>query len=262
MTHHGYQTLLATVALSAGLLAYGATTVSADDARTVTTQGTVKIMQTDTKPDILNPLAPQTKTPGTFAGVDNTTHAGGEGLTLDYVSRFNFGPLKLDAVNDAVAYAEADQWVTKDGKKTAAPNHIQVTDKRLGRDRWKVSLKATDLKSEEKDQAGKVTKTVVLPNAAISLLESSVIDGLAKDASARFGLNKAIKVYTGDAQAVDILSVSDGQTAKGTFMDLFNQKQADKGVALTVPAKSYATEGLKSGDFSTTLTWTLTSAPL
>ncbi|KMO60666.1 cell surface protein, partial [Lacticaseibacillus rhamnosus] len=77
-----------------------------------------------------------------------------------------------------------------------------------------------------------------------------------------FGLNKAIKVYTGDAQAVDVLSVSDGQTAKGTFMDLFNQKQADKGVALTVPAKSYATEGLKSGDFSTTLTWTLTSAPL
>ena len=37
MTHHGYQALLATVALSAGLLAYGATTVSADDARTVTT---------------------------------------------------------------------------------------------------------------------------------------------------------------------------------------------------------------------------------
>ena len=103
MTRYGYQALLATAALSAGLLAYGATTVSADDARTVTTQGTVKIMQTDTKPDILNPLAPQTKTPGTFAGVDNTTHAGGEGLTLDYVSRFNFGPLKLDAVNDAVA---------------------------------------------------------------------------------------------------------------------------------------------------------------
>ncbi|KMO46736.1 cell surface protein, partial [Lacticaseibacillus rhamnosus] len=152
--------------------------------------------------------------------------------------------------------------VTKDGKKTAAPNHIQVTDKRLGSDRWKVSLKATDLKSEEKDNAGKVIKTVVLPNAAIALLESSVIDGQAKDASARFGLNKAIKVYTGDAQAVDVLSVTDGQTAKGTFMDLFNQKQADKGVALTVPAKSYATEGLKSGDFSTTLTWTLTSAPL
>ncbi|VTU60093.1 putative cell surface protein [Lactobacillus rhamnosus GG] [Lacticaseibacillus rhamnosus] len=29
--------------------------------------------------------------------------------TLDYVSRFNFGPLKLDAVKDAVAYAEADR---------------------------------------------------------------------------------------------------------------------------------------------------------
>ena len=57
MTHHGYLALLATAALSAGLLAYGATTVSADDARTVTTQGTVKIMQTDTKPDIFKPVS-------------------------------------------------------------------------------------------------------------------------------------------------------------------------------------------------------------
>ncbi|TLQ51542.1 WxL domain-containing protein [Lacticaseibacillus casei] len=258
MKTHTKLKFMALAALTVGM-ATNSAVVHADDARTVTTDGSVKIMQSDAPTRVLNPLNPKDKTPGTVANGDNTKNAGGEGLTLDYVSQLDFGQLKLDPTVATTVYAKPDQWTGQDGKTIPVANRFQVTDKRLGADAWKVSLSASDLKSDEKDSQG---KTVKLENAFITLLESSVVDGQARDASNHFGLSKAIKVYMGDGQATDVLAVNDKDVAKGTFINLFNPAKAGEGVSLTVPAESYTTKGLKSAEFTTKLTWTLTSAPI
>lgn len=252
---------MALAALTVGM-ATSSSVVKADDARNVTTAGSVKILQSDTPTRVLNPLDPKDKTISVLSNGDNTKNAGGDALTLDYVSRFDFGQLKLDPTAAITVYAKPDQWTGQDGKTSPVPNRFQVTDKRLGADAWKVSLSASDLVSEEKDSQGNVVNTVKLKNTFITLLGSSVVDGQARDASAHFGLSKAINVYMGDGQATDVLAVNDKDTAKGTFINLFNPAKANAGVSLTIPAESYMTKGLKSAEFTTKLTWTLTSAPI
>ncbi|RXT59345.1 WxL domain-containing protein [Lacticaseibacillus chiayiensis] len=263
MRRNNHLKLLTLAALTLGMATKTSSTiVSADDARSVTTDGSVKILQSDAPTSVLNPLNPKEKSSNVVGGQDNTKNAGGDALTLDYVSKFDFGQLKLDPDAAITVYAKADLWTDQNGQKVAVPNRLQVTDKRLGADAWKVSLSASDLQSEEKDSQGKVVNTVKIKDAFITLLESRVIDSRAQDVSARFGLKKAVNIYMGDGQATDILAVNDKEVAKGTFINLFNSAKAGEGVSLTVPAESYKTKGLKSGAFTSKLTWTLTSAPI
>lgn len=155
-------------------------------------------------------------------------------LTIDYVPNFRFGSVEI---NDQAAVL-MDQ----------NPNpFVQVTDKSGSGAGWSLKLAATRFNKVGGDETEYLRGTTLEISSIQALAVASNNPSAAPETS-------VVTFGTSDAAGKDIM-VAKKDAGMGSWKGKFQDAQGDNSVKLTIPT------GNKAGNYSSTLTWSLSVAP-
>ena len=185
------------------------------------------------KPDPTNPVDP-TDPPGPGTG---------GALSIDYGSKFKFGPQKISTA-DKTYYAAPDEM--KDG--STKPTYVQITDRRGTLDGWKLSI--------SQPKQFETTAGDELEGAQLKLTKGAVassVDGKYTPTN----VSSEIVLTPGQSNALAV-NAKKG-TGVGTWVYRFGSDTADNAdaVQLFVPGESVKL----AQQYSTQLVWTLENTP-
>ncbi|MGG5337862.1 hypothetical protein IGJ48_000530 [Enterococcus pernyi] len=171
-------------------------------------------------------------------------------LSIDFISRFNFGKQNI-SVKDKTYYAQPQRLLNEDGTVNEIqerPNFIQISDRRPDNERsgWQLSVTQNGQFSNQNGHE--------LIGSEIQLLNQELV-------TAQGGTAPALKEETGQKiipNTKRILLQADEKSGTGTWIYRFgNAETADKSVGLYVPKGTNP----EAKEYSTTLTWELSSVP-
>ena len=171
-------------------------------------------------------------------------------LSIDFISRFNFGKQNI-SVKDKTYYAQPQRLLNEDGTVNEIqerPNFIQISDRRSDNERsgWQLSVTQNGQFSNQNGHE--------LIGSEIQLLNQELV-------TAQGGTAPALKEETGQKiipNTKRILLQADEKSGTGTWIYRFgNAETADKSVGLYVPKGTNP----EAKEYSTTLTWELSSVP-
>lgn len=235
------------------LLSIGASTLTAQAVelpQSVNSKGTVSFKASEKpnppvdpeNPDPENPVDPEQPPTGT-AGP----------LSIDYVSNFKFGEQEITTKDETYAAAtEKIQPVNSEGKPTGAakqgPMYVQITDKRGTLAGWKLSLKQNaQFMTADKDE---------LAGASLKFTKAEVASNI-DDAKYKPTAQAEVALVPG-TEVPNVVDAAKGQGA-GTWVYRFGSDEASAkdAVKLEIPGKTVKL----AKEYSTELTWTLSSTP-
>ncbi|MEN2667149.1 WxL domain-containing protein [Listeria aquatica] len=124
---------------------------------------------------------------------------------------------------------------------TAKNPNVQVTDRRGEGQGWTLQVALSEFKDQT--DASKVLKgaELTIPKGGLKTTAGNVSDAP----------NNFASTLAADGSGSAIIMQANEKTGMGTWEDLFNNQE----IKLTVPAGNY------SGDYSSTLNWSLVDAP-
>ncbi|AUB51694.1 WxL domain-containing protein [Enterococcus mundtii] len=171
-------------------------------------------------------------------------------LSIDFISSFNFGSQAI-SVHEQTYYAQPQRLLNEDGtvkENEERPNYVQISDRRPdnGRSGWQLSVTQNGQFSNQNGHE--------LIGSEIQLLNQELV-------TAQGGTAPALKEETGQKiipNTKRILLQADEKSGTGTWIYRFgNAETADKSVGLYVPKGTNP----EAKEYSTTLTWELSSVP-
>ncbi|WP_122866107.1 WxL domain-containing protein [Listeria valentina] len=164
--------------------------------------------------------------------IDPSEPGGGTGntgsLTIDNVTPFEFGTHQISSTSETYT-------------TTSKNPNVQVTDRRGEGQGWTLQVALSEFKDQT--DASKVLKgaTLTIPKGELKTTAGNVSDTP----------NNFASTLAADGSGSAIIMQAEEKTGMGTWEDLFNNQE----IKLTVPAGNY------SGDYSSTLNWSLVDAP-
>lgn len=173
-------------------------------------------------------------------------------LTIDYITKINFGPVKVSG-NDATYFAElAKIKLVGVEKPKDVANYVQITDSRGSNAGWQLQLQQAD-QFTAKDEQG---KDVQLTGAKLTFANPTLKSSQKDAALAPLGIERTLVPGSGPVTVVNAASGKGMGTWHYTLGD--TDEQAANSVSLNVPGD---TAKLSKVSYKTTLVWTLVDAP-
>lgn len=243
MKKSAYTTLAATAILTS--MSFGASSVLADDAKDgaeMNSKGTITYVRDESPTNPVDPTDPNTDKPVTPTDPHDPSTNGP--LSIDYVSNLYFGEQKTTG-SEMTYHADLDHMKDSTGKDIDRPNFVQVTDKRGSNAGWSLTVtQDSQFKNGDNELAG---ATLKLANATLST---------ANDGTAPSAAPTTIELSVGTAVPVMAAKANEGT---GTWLDRFgkDEEEGKTSISLTVPGDTKKVQG----EYTTSLTWTLTDTP-
>ena len=170
-------------------------------------------------------------------------------LSIDYVSNLHFGSYVASG-SDQVYYAQLDEFKkTTDGTEIKVPNFVQVTDNRGTNAGWNLTVSQNGQFSANEGANVLTGAQLKLSNPMVNSTNSMIYAPVASNVT-----------LDPSGAAQDVVNASAGK-GMGTWTTSYGSDltQGAKSVSLSVPG---STAKVQDSQYTTSLTWTLTDAPL